>query len=169
MYTEYEGDLIVDALSGKFDAIAHGCNCFCTMGAGIALPMREKFYADTARLEQKMFRGDINKLGCIDFINVVVDPTEGIARVGMAAELWSDEWTHGKIVSVINAYTQYQLGKDARYDALSTCLSKINHVFRNKKVGIPRIGCQIGGLDWTVVKPLIERKLTDVDVTVVIK
>ena len=32
-----KGDLIKLAQKGKFDIIAHGCNCFCTMGAGIAI------------------------------------------------------------------------------------------------------------------------------------
>jgi O-acetyl-ADP-ribose deacetylase (regulator of RNase III) len=31
-----EGDLLELALAGNFDVIVHGCNCQCTMGAGIA-------------------------------------------------------------------------------------------------------------------------------------
>jgi len=31
-----DGDLVQMAKEGKFDVIAHGCNCFCAMGAGIA-------------------------------------------------------------------------------------------------------------------------------------
>jgi len=38
-----EGDLIKMALGGEFDLIVHGCNCFCTMGAGIAKTIREYF------------------------------------------------------------------------------------------------------------------------------
>ena len=29
-YQEIEGDLIKLAQEGKFDVIAHGCNCFCS-------------------------------------------------------------------------------------------------------------------------------------------
>ena len=32
-----KGDLIKSAKEGQFDVIIHGCNCFNTMGAGIAL------------------------------------------------------------------------------------------------------------------------------------
>ena len=32
IYQEIEGDFIQLALQGKFDVIAHGCNCQCTMG-----------------------------------------------------------------------------------------------------------------------------------------
>ena len=35
------GDLIEMAVCGDFNLIAHGCNCFCTMGAGIAKGIRE--------------------------------------------------------------------------------------------------------------------------------
>ena len=38
-----EGDLIQLALDGEFDLIIHGCNCFCSMGAGIAKSIREIF------------------------------------------------------------------------------------------------------------------------------
>ena len=31
-----KGNLISLALAGEFEVIIHGCNCFCTMGAGIA-------------------------------------------------------------------------------------------------------------------------------------
>lgn len=43
MYKEIKGDLIKLALEGEFDVIAHGCNCFCTMGAGIAVAMKNTF------------------------------------------------------------------------------------------------------------------------------
>ena len=36
MYSEIEGDLIEFAKEGRLDVITHGCNCMCTMGAGIA-------------------------------------------------------------------------------------------------------------------------------------
>ena len=31
-----KGDLIKLAQDGEFDVIVHGCNCMCTMSAGIA-------------------------------------------------------------------------------------------------------------------------------------
>ena len=38
-----EGDLIQLALTGEFDVIIHGCNCFCAMVAGIAQSIRSVF------------------------------------------------------------------------------------------------------------------------------
>ena len=38
-----EGDLIQLAKNGKFNVIVHGCNCFNTMGAGIAKMIKDNF------------------------------------------------------------------------------------------------------------------------------
>ena len=43
-----KGDLIKFAINGKFDVIIHGCNCFCTMGAGIAKTIKEKCISQEA-------------------------------------------------------------------------------------------------------------------------
>ena len=112
-YKELDGDLITLALEGKFDVIAHGCNCLCTMGAGIAPRIAKAFGADKFPLENTKFRGAMNKLGMIDFKFV---PTN-----------------NSKKVAVINAYTQYGLGSNhiggtrepLDYEALRLCLRKI--------------------------------------------
>lgn len=38
---ERDGDLIQLALAKEFDLIVHGCNCYCTMDAGIAKTIRQ--------------------------------------------------------------------------------------------------------------------------------
>ncbi|MGJ4995019.1 hypothetical protein ACQR0Z_11425 [Bradyrhizobium sp. HKCCYLS3077] len=38
-----KGDLIKLALDGHIDVIVHGCNCQCTMGAGIAKSIKDIF------------------------------------------------------------------------------------------------------------------------------
>ena len=38
-----QGDLLQYAQEGVFDVIIHGCNCFCTMGAGIAKAIKARF------------------------------------------------------------------------------------------------------------------------------
>lgn len=58
---EIDGDLIALAREGHFDLIAHGCNCFCTMGARIARGIRAAFpEAYEADLNTK--KGDRAKL-----------------------------------------------------------------------------------------------------------
>jgi O-acetyl-ADP-ribose deacetylase (regulator of RNase III) len=49
-----KGDLIKLAKEGAFDLIIHGCNCFGTMGAGIARTIKSQFpVAYTADLDTK--------------------------------------------------------------------------------------------------------------------
>lgn len=147
-----EGNLIKLALEGEFDVITHGCNCFCTMGAGIAVPMKQAFGCDKFKMEDKKYRGNINKLGIIDW-----------------------EYNPALQLIVINSYTQYRYGrnhangaeKPIDYEALTLCLRKINHIFKGKKIGLPLIGAGLAGGDWNIIEKIIEKELKDMDVTIV--
>jgi len=152
-YQEIEGNLITLAKENTFDVIAHGCNCFCTMGAGIAPQMAEAFLCNKFNMERDEFKGDINKLGTIDY-----------------------GYFHVSGLTVVNAYTQYNYGKnhadgDSRpldYEALTLCLRKMNFIFNGKHIGLPQIGCGLAGGDWEIVKEIIKKELKDCNVTIVI-
>ena len=66
-----QGDLIKLAVAGEFDVIVHGCNCFCTMGAGIAKTIKQKFptayQADLATI-----KGDKTKLGAVSYTHLTL-------------------------------------------------------------------------------------------------
>ena len=66
-YKEIHGDLIQLANEFIFDVVTHGCNCHCTMGAGIAPQMAKAFGCDDFKMEDEEYKGDINKLGTIDY------------------------------------------------------------------------------------------------------
>lgn len=170
-YKEIDGNLITLAQQGNFDVISHGCNCFCTMAAGIAPQMARVFGCDKFPKESSEHRGDINKLGTIDYKTLLFEdnkhwtpyPDEG------------GKWTTHKIV-VVNSYTQYYYGrnhtdgvdKPIDYDALTLCMRKINHTFKGKRVGLPKIGAGLAGGDWERIKGIIQKELKDCDVTIVI-
>jgi O-acetyl-ADP-ribose deacetylase (regulator of RNase III) len=137
------------AKRGDFNVIAHGCNCFCVMGAGIAPKMVEAFDCDELPLEDSWFSGDINKLGNIEY-----------ARRKISSG----------VVNVVNCYTQYETGglSPLNYEALTLCMKKINHIFKGKHIGLPKIGCGLAGGDWNRVKRIIQSELKDCDVTIVI-
>lgn len=159
-FKEIKGDLIQLAKEGKFDVIAHGCNCQNMMGAGIALSMRMNFNAHKFDLERPLHRADINKLGQIDF-NTVNRSTGNI--------IWdwdSFEALYEGLI-VVNAYTQYHGGANLDYAALELCLRKMNQLFKGKHIGLPWIGCGIAGGDWARVRHMIRQELTDCDVTIV--
>ena len=151
MYKEVEGDLIELALSGHFDLIAHQTNCCCTQAAGIAGKFAKQFGTDNPVLypyEHNYKNRDINKLGCIQSYSHWVDPGK-------------------RHIEVVNCYGQFDPGKRTDYAALVMCFRKLNHIHKGKKIGLPRIGCGIGGGRWDTVKLLIQEHLKDCDVTVV--
>lgn len=63
-----KGDLIEKALNGEFDVVAHGCNCFCVQGAGIAAQMSKTFNTSNYPWEHRNYSTDFKKLGNIEFI-----------------------------------------------------------------------------------------------------
>ena len=148
-YQEIKGNLITLATEGKFDVIAHGCNCFTTMGAGIALQMNQAFNALLHDITYDLnVSKPVEKLGNIDWFKGTVSKY--------------------KSLTVINAYTQYVPGPNLDYEALILCMRKINNIFFNRHIGLPQIGCGIAGGDWEKVKEIIKRELTDCKVTIVI-
>lgn len=159
-YTEIKGDLIELAKIGKFDVVAHGVNCFCTMGAGIAPKMAAAFGCDTFPMEVSNLRGDINKLGTLDYRTVRI----------------TKSWGTNLPLTVVNAYTQYNYGKNhidgddspIDYEALTLCLRKLNKTFSGKWIGLPQIGCGLAGGDWKIVKEIIQKELRACHVIVVI-
>jgi O-acetyl-ADP-ribose deacetylase (regulator of RNase III) len=158
-YREIEGDLIQLALQGKFQVIAHGCNCFCTMGAGIAPQMAKAFGCDKYPMEIGIgTRGDYNKLGQIDWkVNTYI-------------------WEATQFdLAVVNLYSQYSFGFDPNsskialdYDALRLGLRKMNHRFKGMHIGLPKIGSQLAGGDWNIIKRIMQEELQNCKLTVVI-
>lgn len=176
-FTEIEGDLVKLAKESKFDVIAHGCNAFCTMGSGIAPQMAKAFGADTFPMEQGKYRGDIRKIGNIDFCAVrQVHKRTELSFKGKPNMIYVDNFERNeKVLYVVNAYTQCNYGanhsdgdtKSLDYDALKLCFKKINHIFKGKHIGLPLIGCGLAGGSWNIVKKLMKNYLYDMDVTVV--
>lgn len=80
-----EGDLVELALRGNFDVIVHGCNCFCTMGAGIAKTIKDVF-PEAYEADIQTEKGSRDKLGGISY--VVLN-------------------RNGYEITVVNGYTQY--------------------------------------------------------------
>lgn len=172
-YNEVEGDLIELALQGEFDVIAHGVNCFCKQANGLAPQMVRAFGTDSFKLERSEYKGDILKLGNIDS-KLFYQEKEDLGGKWVP---YPDEeaFLSGKVLTVVNAYTQYGYGKNHSdgqenpldYDALRLCLKKINHIFKGQHIGLPRIGAGLAGGDWEIIKMFIIGELEDCKVTVV--
>ena len=144
---EVKGDLIKIAKQGKVDIIVHGCNCFATMGAGIALHIANAF--PKAKIADKSWgAAPKDRLGNFTYAKVKV----------------ADD----KDLIIINAYTQYHPGPDFRQGALMDCLEKIKNEYgkpidstEKKLIAFPKIGCGIGGGNWESTKHIIELMLEE--------
>jgi O-acetyl-ADP-ribose deacetylase (regulator of RNase III) len=144
-------DAIRALLNGEIEVLIHGCNCFNTMGAGIAKAIKEQFPL-AYDLDQSTVYGDYNKLGTI-----------GVAKVGR----------FGKAM-VVNAYTQYKYGGSGQlvdYCALRLCLRKVANdtILSTRRIGLPIIGCGLAGGEWSIVREIIEEELPQATVYVLAK
>lgn len=180
-FNEIEGNLIHLAHARKFDVIAHGCNCFCTMGAGIAPQMASSFGCHCYPLEDVLHKGDINKLGQIDYMTLYWLPEEVVnenytkGSFTFRIKDFDPPPDHIASMAIVNAYTQYRYGsnhadgiaKPFDKDAFTLCMRKINHIFKGKHIGLPRIGAGLAGGNWLEIKEIIKTELKDCDVTIV--
>jgi O-acetyl-ADP-ribose deacetylase (regulator of RNase III) len=139
------GDLISLAKNGQFDVIVHGCNCFNTMGAGIAKLIKSEF-PEAYKADLKTEKGSKDKLGTIS-----------IAKSGD--------------LTIINAYTQHNWrgrGVKADYEAIRRAFREIKLQFSGCKIGYPAIGAGLAGGDWEVISQIISEELNGEDHTLVV-
>lgn len=162
--SEISGDLLELAFNGRYNAIAHGCNCFVKMGAGIAPAIANAF--EGVREADKNYPapgGSKDRLGNFSLAVDVIDTTLDDGR------------QEPKILHVYNLYTQYGTwgrweGKmDVDYDALEQCFEKLNtEIPPYAKLGIPMIGAGLAGGDWEEIKKRINRATPDIEIELVI-
>lgn len=132
------GDMIKMAKEGYFDAIGHGCNCFHTMGSGIAPLMNEFSNGDLLEVDKKTSLGDINKLGDISYVDTQVY----LSKEGGLAE---------KNIRLFNLYTQYNFGNSSlgqvyvHWKSFESALYKMVDRTIGKNIAIPLIGCGLAG------------------------
>ncbi len=143
-----KGDLLQLAITGEFDLIVHGCNCFCTMGAGIAKSIKQIF-PEAYQADLQTESGDRSKLGKISWASSKTD--------------------HGELI-IVNGYTQFHWkgsGRKADYDAIRSVFKEIKNNFSGLRIGYPAIGAGLAGGDWTIISQIIEEELLDEDHTFV--
>ncbi len=127
-------------------ALAHGCSCSGSMAGGIAVSLRaldERMYQEYARLCHA-----------------------GTFRLG---DVLPWELVDGRVV--YNLATQQRPGRDARLDAIATSVAAMLRDAEARgldRVGVPRLGAGIGGLEWPEVESVLAEAAVASRVTLVV-
>lgn len=153
-----KGDLLAMYDNKLFDVIVHGCNCQCNMGGGIAALIAKR-YPDAQAADNNTVCGLYEKLGTV---------------LPVLQSGWASKWFPRifKRRYIINAYTQYEPGADANLQAIRLAFRDLaekasTHGWDYSRIGIPAIGCGIGGLTWEEVGPVIDEEAGHLDITLV--
>ena len=151
-----KGDLLALAQQGEFDVIVHGCNCFGTMGSGIAAQIRQQ-YPQAYHADLDTQSGDINKLGTYTYA-------------------YDDRGPRSLIV--VNAYTQYDFNRHGsradvfEYTAFELILEKLARgPWGHLRFGFPMIGSGLACGNSERILALLEgfdRRVTERDGSVTV-
>lgn len=139
-----KGDLIQRALCAEFDVIIHGCNCMCTMGAGIAKSIKREF-PEAYEADRQTEAGSKDKLGSFSYASVE---------------------RAGHTITIVNAYTQYHWrgrGVRVNYEALRSVMQQVKTEFSGLRIGYPKIGAGLARGDWTIISKIIDEELDGED------
>ena len=136
-----KSDILANRLKNKTTVIMHGCNCFCTMGAGIAKRLKTAYPAIHAE-DKKTRHGDENKLGTILPVRV-----------------------EDKLI-IVNCYTQYMYGRThahTNHNAVWWCLNHMKNYLISLdepyELRSPKIGCGLAGGDWNIIENIFKELL----------
>lgn len=127
------GDLFVNRV--KAEALAHGCNCAGSMGAGVAVGFKERYPAMFEEFRRRC---------------KAKPPEFALGDVF----LWRED---GK-PAVFNLGTQPRPGRGATYPVVEAALKALRAAADEagiRSIAVPRIAAGYGGLSWKKVKALI--------------
>lgn len=132
-------------LDADAEIICQNCNCFNTMGSGVALSIRTE-YPEAYEADCQTKKGDKNKLGTVS-LAVVKDPSSH---------------KNQKIKAICNIYGQYSMGAGERhvnYEAIYSGLEELKIRLKPaiKTIGLPyKMGADRAGGNWDIIYKMIE-------------
>lgn len=129
------------------EALVNPVNCVGAMGAGLALQFKKYdfyyylTYSDYCN-SHKMHLGEV---GVYDYNDMLEKKPDKI---------------------IISFPTKYHFRDKSRIEDIESGLLSLRDAiirFKIQSIAIPKIGCGLGGLNWSDVKPLIEAYLHNID------
>jgi O-acetyl-ADP-ribose deacetylase (regulator of RNase III) len=134
------GDLFANRSHAR--ALAHGCNCRGSMGAGVATGFRDRYPEMYAEYRRKC---------------------KAKPREFNLGDAWL--WQARDQPWVFNLGTQEGVWRArASYEAIETALRSMRQQADNEgitAIAVPRIGAGYGGLSWTKVRAVVETVFGD--------
>ncbi|ARB05898.1 hypothetical protein fHeYen901_125 [Yersinia phage fHe-Yen9-01] len=142
---EIDGDIV--QLFREGNKIAHGCNCFHKMGAGVAGQLAKAFPSILKVDKLHWAKGERDKLGNYS------------------------SYYQADAGYCFNLYTQYEPGPNVDYGAIVNAFSKLNGMYATTytipEIYIPKIGAGIAKGDWNIISKLIDAVTPNLDIIVV--
>ncbi len=132
-----------DILKHEADALVNTVNCMGVMGRGIALQFRNAFEDNYEAYRKAAKRQEV---------------VPGRMFVFERSTIERPRW-------IINFPTKRHWKGSSQIEDIESGLVDLVRVIREKgirSIAIPPLGCGLGGLDWAVVRPLIERALASI-------
>lgn len=126
--------------------IIHGCNMQGVMGAGVARAIRAKWpivYTTYRAWYESQFREF--KLGVVQ--TILVDDGKYVANLLSQRYCGSDGRKYASYIAIVEGLTY---------------IAKQNW----SRIAMPKIGCGLGGLNWTVVEALVDEVFAGIDVAI---
>ncbi len=130
-----------DLLQAETEALVNTVNTVGVMGKGIALQFKEAFphnykvYADACKRNE--------------------------LAPGKLLAVWDESMLLGKRL-IVNLPTKTHWRKPSEYSYVENGLIALQELITEQKISsiaLPPLGCGNGGLDWNIVKPMIEKYL----------
>lgn len=149
-----------DMFESGAEALVNTVNCVGVMGKGLALEFKRRF--------PNMFRtyalackcGEV-RVGRMCVVDVHGESADRPHSPGL-----QDDWTPLFTNRVVNFPTKENWRNPSKLEYIESGLDDLRRCIVNmkfKSIAVPALGCQNGGLDWDVVRPLIEKKLDGLD------
>ena len=132
MIIQHNGDIF----TAPIKILVHQCNCHVTMGAGIALKIKQRF--------PEAYEADLN--ASKTKTNILGNISIGVSKGMFIVNLYGQDGCGGR--------------RNTNYEAYYSGLEKVKE-FANKNdclnIGIPYgMGCALGGGEWSICKSMID-------------
>jgi O-acetyl-ADP-ribose deacetylase (regulator of RNase III) len=134
------GDLFGNEFRAR--ALAHGCNCRGSMGAGIAVGFRERYPRMYAEYRRRC-KATPREFNVGDAFLWTAEGEPWVFNLGTQEDYWRARATYAGVEAALQA-----MRAQAEAEGIPS-------------IAMPRIGTSYGGLSWRKLRPLVEQVFAD--------